>query len=308
MSRPGLNRGLNLESLESRELMAGDVKAVFSKGALSIKGDDLDNAVLVFKSGSQVVVAGVPDAFGENTIVNGIPVDGNNFSAKAYSGVKSITFNMNEGNDSVGVTGVTLDSMSIKMDDVNDFGDDLVLIGGDFDILSLTSILYFQSGGIPVDFINFGTGNVVIRKNLSVDTGLGDDLVAESALSVAGTNSVSTGDGNDNVLFNSFLGRGTNAATLKIDTGLGNDGVDLTRLRATTASIDTSVGFDVLNITDSSFKNLKVQLSAGDDTLNLDSVSSETATLDGGSGNDAFTSTATSFKVLRRLGLGWFYP
>ncbi len=301
MARFGTKRVLKLESLESRQLMAGDVAAVFSRGTLFITGDDLDNAVLVTKVGSQVQVVGVPDANFENTIINGEPVDANNFSTLFFSGVKNINFNMNGGNDSVGVSGITLDNLVVKMDDSNDNGNDLVLIGGDFGIEGRTSLNYFLNDGIPGDFIDFGTGNVTVKKSLTVTTGAGDDLVAESALSVGACNVLNTGDGDDDVFFDIFNGRGTSAFSLDIGTGGGNDVVELNQTKATLGRVGTGADSDVVRITDSKFTNLDVKLGAGDDFLTIQAVRATLATFDGGPGDDIYTNLGgNNIRVFRK--------
>lgn len=102
--RNSLRRPLRLESLERRELMAGNVTASITDGQLTLTGNYQDNVLVLYRGENpgEVVVAGAKDSAGGNTLVNGgaAPV--------TLSSVTSIRADLRGGNDRMLVTNLTL--------------------------------------------------------------------------------------------------------------------------------------------------------------------------------------------------------
>ncbi|HEY2416044.1 MAG TPA: hypothetical protein VGI40_27630, partial [Pirellulaceae bacterium] len=105
-------RKCKFESLENRQMMAGDVVASVHAGTLFIKGDNLSNGITITAGAipNQVIITGTTVA-GSGTTVNGLtntPVAVNNVT-------KSMKINMQAGNDVVTVNNLTVNgSTKIK--------------------------------------------------------------------------------------------------------------------------------------------------------------------------------------------------
>src|SRR6478752_3145867 len=101
MVRRSQGRRCAFESLETRQMMAGDVTASIAHGMLKIKGDDLDNGITIAAGATAgtVVITGVT-AGGSATTVNG------GTTAVTLTGFTAgMKIDMEDGNDSVAVTG-----------------------------------------------------------------------------------------------------------------------------------------------------------------------------------------------------------
>jgi hypothetical protein len=88
-------RRLQFESLEARQLMAGNVTAAFQNGLLTITGDPASNGVRVFqRANGGFVVAGLEATFGLG------PTTVNNAAAiPPFFGVQSVRIDLANGND-----------------------------------------------------------------------------------------------------------------------------------------------------------------------------------------------------------------
>src|SRR5262249_382962 len=104
MRRRSGGRRCAFESLENRQMLAGDVTAQIHNGNLRIKGVDLDNGITLAAGATTgtVVVTGVT-AGGSATTVNG------GTTAVTLSGFTGkLKIDMEDGNDNVAVTGLTI--------------------------------------------------------------------------------------------------------------------------------------------------------------------------------------------------------
>ena len=63
----------NVETLEDRKMLAGNVTAAMKNGDLVIKGDKLSNNIDIIPIQTGVRVIGLPDPNGAFTTVNGLP-------------------------------------------------------------------------------------------------------------------------------------------------------------------------------------------------------------------------------------------
>src|SRR5262249_3150905 len=94
-------RSCKFESLEQRNLLAGDVTASIVHGDLVIKGDDLANGITITAgtNAGTVVITGV-DAGGSSTTVNGTA----NGTVTLSGFTDDLKINMNGGDDTVSIT------------------------------------------------------------------------------------------------------------------------------------------------------------------------------------------------------------
>lgn len=165
------------------------------------------------------------------------------------------------GDDGIYVDDLVADTFQVT----SGFGDDEVSVTSS----SLLNLQIDTSAG--EDWVTVGGGNdawrpTTIRRNLSINTGVDDDLVEIDGgllgLLVGGSMEVRTGTGDDTLLLN-HVNVGKNAL---IEMDAGND----------SASIN---GFDVRN-------ELQISMSAGNDVLTIRSLSSNKIGIRGGTGND----------------------
>jgi hypothetical protein len=93
-------RKCKFESLENRQMMAGDVFASVHAGTLTIKGDNLSNGITITAgpNPNEVVVTGINIA-GSGTAVNGLV----NTPVTLVNVTKDIKISMRRGNDTVNV-------------------------------------------------------------------------------------------------------------------------------------------------------------------------------------------------------------
>jgi Ca2+-binding RTX toxin-like protein len=92
-NRP-LPRTLGYESLERREVMAGNVVAVLTEGTLTILGDAADNGINIrYDANTKKHIVSGTDCGGEPTLINDLAEDA------AFSGVRSIIVRAGAGND-----------------------------------------------------------------------------------------------------------------------------------------------------------------------------------------------------------------
>lgn len=211
-SKNGLGRSMRFEQLESRTLLAGNVKAAVTGGALNITGDNSANVLQITQVGTnrwQVLGAG--------TKVNG------SYSAKTFSGVTSIYADLNGGSDSLLVyNGKLTGTLGVATDGGND---------------SVTLSNFNANAGIGIE-TGAGHDSVSLVKVKSpevyADTGSGNDSVAFTRVGATGAVEVYTGAGTDSVSFNDV---GNAAAFIYADLGSGNnDSLTVVRSRAKQAT------------------------------------------------------------------------
>ena len=286
-------RSLAVESLERRSMLAGNVSVSVTGGSLFVRGDDKDNAVLIEQVGN-----------GEYA------VSGFDFADAGISGYQSGPTKINgAANGTVVVSGVTGD---IHVDLRK--GNDGLGIGNSVDdLLALAEECGFGLGIGEGSGSGSGSGSeeaftiaaaqhvedqFFAPRNLIVNTGDGNDGVAISA-SVAGVLSVSTGNGNDGVVVGGsfsleseahigddliiLTGGGHDHACvdfvtvhdhLNVQTGEGNDGVELFGFDAGHVLVTTGNGNDFVDLdgfdTD---REIVVDTGAGHDSARLDDFS-----------------------------------
>ena len=283
-------RRFSLESLEARQLMAGNVDFNLTGGNLFITGDNAANGLQIRQVGTnQFALIGTKN--GGNTTVQGA-------GFKVVSGVTgNVIINMNGGNDllhiedgegtfatqpglpttfqlpkfaknlqvnlGAGVDSLTTDGMTVEGRMILDTG-----FGTEVDSVRMEDLRVEAKGtfGLALEIDTQGGNDTVeiidsILKGLvDIDTGAEDDVVK-----ITGTFVVAEGD-------------------VVIRTQNGDDLVDLLDVNFNEdVTIDTGFGDDKVQIRDLvGTKDLSILLGGGDDLLRLLAVNAEDADIDGG--------------------------
>ena len=316
-------RRLSVESLESRQLLTGNVALKVIGGNLFMTGDDANNSVTLAGTATpgKYIVTGLAST----------KIDGK--ASETLTGITaSVIVNLNGGND-------TLEITKLK-------------IGGDLNVNmgSGNNKLDITTAG-PVNSLQNSVGGSVV-----VNSGSGNDVVIETSLSIGGSNVISTGGGLDKVELGddpldklpgdpkpgkdcfvktggdlvvnlgdgagSFfdadgLTLGGSLVAMHGSGKLGTDGIEVENstmsgvLKITNSGggtysvegdsatqllfIDTGNGNDVFNLVGdsaaakNSFKVAQILLGGGDDTLNVKNTTVSTvAVFDGGSGTNHY--------------------
>jgi hypothetical protein len=189
-------RKWEVELLEARRLLAGNMRVEAEHGDLEIRGDRFDNCIEITQDAMthEITVTGCNDAHGNPTSINGAP---NGSFTTGGSVFTMDTFSDEE--DFFGEGDVT-DDIRINMRG----GDDSVLISGGVDVPDDLSI-ETGSGDDTVDL-----DDVIVGDDLRVETGSGNDHVDAEALTVNDRVHVELGSGNDALCVgdhSSFQGR-----------------------------------------------------------------------------------------------------
>lgn len=173
MSNFVTRRRLAFEGLESRLPLAGNVTAEVSGGSLFVNGDAAGNSVDISGTGTpgQFVVSGVTDKSGAGTTVNG------QFFVVVSGVTNSVFVHLRAGNDEL-----TVEDANIPRDLIitTEAGHDTVLIGDAPDEETFSR-------------------SVNVGGTLSINTGIGDDVVDQLSLSTRYSNIIHTGSGFDDV-------------------------------------------------------------------------------------------------------------
>ncbi|WP_254509225.1 Ig-like domain-containing protein [Anatilimnocola floriformis] len=242
---------LQVEQLEERALLAGNVTTSNSSGYLYLYGDSQSNNLSLTRVGTSAVLITPRDG----TTINGstTPLTINNMSAglSAYLG---------EGDNVLELNGSTTTNLRVS-------GLTTILTGG---------------GNDTIRFVNYSSGGGLI-----LFTGDGDDTVSSSldpaaptitsgGLRVNGSAAINTGNGNDNV---SLRNSAFNSA-FRLDTSLGNDTVDIrnSEMRSRSTAIYDVLGTDTLNSAGNTFSyspliyGFETRTSTSGPTANNDTV------------------------------------
>jgi hypothetical protein len=268
--RKGQRRDLRFESLESRQMLAGDIQATLASGNLTLTGDNATNAVEIRGTGVAGEVAVRPLFKAGQTTLEG--------------GTDEITF--------TGVTG------NVKY--LGNLGDDDCIVhdlsvGGDLriEIPEGSSIVRI---GIWVAYGLLSTGDVSVGGTLSVrawdSSGPdGNDYVFLGRTSVNGRAEVYTGGGTDTLeVYNAAAG------IVEFFTGDGSDAINIAYLQATNPAVSVKIYGD-----DPS------QPAPGNDSISIITTSTTAkVVVDGGQGYNTLALNANNFGNELTLIVGGF--
>jgi hypothetical protein len=322
MSQNSLKK-LGFESLERKQMLAGDVLVSLVGGNLLVHGDAEANSIVV-TSGAEpgsLVIQGL-----DGTNVQFADAEPGDPPAPAsglvVEGVRGhVRVNLGEGNDTLAVH----DAQFRRSLTVNTgAGEDEVRIGAAGDIsgavtepgdanVNVGGFLTIRTGEANDDVV---VGDAAVGGLLSILTDGGDDTVdlgADGAATIVDGEpatlrarfgiDVVLGEGIDSAVLRDVSARGAvavgggagadtididdvQAAVLGVRGGSDDavDDVDLSGLDVGHAAIELGGGADDLSIVDSAFKSLAVALGAGDDSLSISTVTAKRVLLAGGEG------------------------
>ena len=300
---------LSFETLETRDLMAGDVHA-FAQGNNLFVTEEAgqaggDNGIFIVQTPEGLRIFGDrPNGDGPISKVNG------NESALFRSNTKpwSLFVNLGAGNDQV-----TFDQESTPL-----FQKVSLNLGAPPPVATQSArSAAFQVGTVlnPPDVDAVHVGSIRTLGNMSINTGPGEDQVFMGNFQIGksfsflpiftkGNLSINTGAGEDTVHLQSTTGQPQSKVTGSIDiqtfkssTETSSSDVFLTGISARgSIAIRTGAGVDTVHLDDTtSRKKIDINMGGGDDTATLINVSSvDTLFARMGSGNDALSVDSVS--------------
>ena len=311
-STRALRRG-RFESLEQRQLLAGDVSVNVVDGNLMIEGDEFDNKIMI-TAGTEADTLVITGLDGTNLLEEGQPA----VSEVTVAGVHGATVELGEGDDLIAIVGAELRG-KIAID--TGAGEDRVLVGTGGDAAELVGqlpedlavevrgSLRIDSGG---DNDQISVDDAIVRGRLGINAGEGDDVVSLGAatdddvsarLQSRGGVGVHLGDGDDELNVHQLSARGI----VRVHGSMGDDTIDASRIHASAMlllggdgldtlslveldvrrlGIHTGADHDSVDVRDSVFTALGVALGDGDDTLTTANLEARVARLHGGEGED----------------------
>jgi hypothetical protein len=187
-------RKCKFESLENRQMMAGDVFARTHAGTLIIKGDNLSNGITIAPTAVpfQVMITGTTVG-GSATNVNGVsnaPVLINNVTA-------GLQINMKGGNDEVTTTFTTVNALP-KFLTIN--GKSKIKGGAGLDTIDLTFSQFNSKLNVQLgpgsDALNVSNTTVQARMNVTGGANFDNVSFLDSAI---GELNIALNEGNDNL-------------------------------------------------------------------------------------------------------------
>lgn len=255
-------RRMQVEDLETRQLMAGDVSVVLTpQRVLTITGDAEDNGVAIYTEGNVFKVMGLVQD-GEATTVNGS-------HRISFKNVRNIVVNLGDGDDAFAATNTKLAaSLTINMGD----GDDMLGLGA-FDNTTIEEE-YGLKYTVPWmdEELDPLIGAFNVRQDLTIDLGDGDNELRGRASTIGRRLRITSGDGDDNLRLEStgtvgsqdyVVGVGVNNDTY-ISTGAGKDELLLKNFATRNLTVYTEEGNDKAQLVDLVIKQ-ELYVSAGDD-------------------------------------------
>jgi len=275
-----------IESLESRRLLAGGVRAALSGSELTVTGRTKADILTITEAGS--------GSSGTVTIVAGSGTNSNQIGQFSASTVKSIIVNAGDGGDRV-VMSLTTASTTVIVH--GDAGNDTISGSGGAEQLF---------GDVGHDSISGGDGNDTITGGNGNDTlsgGAGTDVLNGNA----GSDSMLSGDGNDTIAGSAGFDTASGGNGDDVITGGGDD--DSLLGDAGNDTIDGSGGSDFI---DGGAGNDSLLGGDGIDTINgaagLDTIAAGVANdvVDGGAGADvSFTEGDDSQGAVETTSPAW---
>jgi len=311
MSSFSKSRRFQMERLEDRQMMAGDLTATMVNGTLFINEAagslGLDQAVNVSqRSNGDIVVKGLANASGGRTLIN-------NQESVVFTHPLNLVIGTGGGNDVIGVVGYTGQHIQILAESPNGSGPDN-------DSVSLGSVR--TSGQVDIrtgagkDIVSvvgcvIGDGTTVnnVPDDLKISMGVAaatgdadaDQLLIQSTTTRAATD-ISTGASNDVVTIRDSTLGNDRSDFLRIKTGAGADLVEMMSHPNNPQQNFQSIGGNMLLVMHDSvlendvdtvkakqliFESASIQLGGGNDVVDMLSLfGTGDLVLDGHGGND----------------------
>lgn len=304
------HRKLNMERMEAREMMAGDVAASVYKNTLTITEAPgqagLDNSVLISQiAPGRIRVSGNP------TTTDGTVGKVNGAAYQDFNVRGSLSVKFGGGNDLV----------------VFDPAAPPTFTNVDIDLSAPPIVAKAAAKGANVvaapipsdnDAVIFWAAN--ITGNLTINTGVGNDYVYLTNTPIGGNVSINTGAGADTVTLENEPGIIGGSVDIQLYSSLSEKDADVAWLDHVYANGNINVrggdGADLLHLDSvTSYKDFNLDAGAGDDTMQLNNVCAVDnffanlgdgndnvnvndlyvihgkTQIDGGTGNDSITKT-----------------
>jgi len=284
MLRKLTRQKLNIENLESRQMMAGDVSAYAISKILYVNGDSLSNGIVLTSDVDGVITVAGIDQGGSATTVNG-------GASSTFTKIKDIVISTNKGDDAIVATNLFVNG-------------NLYISGGkDNDAIGIGE---FEDIGLIDDAVDSILGALTVKKSFIIDGGDGDDALLGRNVTVNKSLVASMGAGNDIVRFDADgLGPGVNVLkTATISTSTGDDQVALYRMTVDKSlTVTTHNDQDLVELDSITVKTLSVPLGSGDDEVTVQNSSiTKRATFNGDSGLNDYTDLGgnTFNKLIRK--------
>jgi hypothetical protein len=316
MSETNRNTRLRFESLEKRQVMAGDVDVFAIGGVLNIVGDSASNGIVIHSTSDSVVQVRGIDRGGAATTVNENP-------SVSFTGIQNIVISMGNGDDAVVLTNLSITgSVSAQLgngDDVFGLGEfdnssdavdhavDSLLgalaINGNFAISMGEDDNTVLARNVTTKWAGFSAGNGDDTFSIVDEGTIGDPAYVPGLVASKGLTLI-TGNGNNSVTVHGStvmnvvmpLGSGDDTVSLqdvtvaKETTITGQDGVNtltLERFASKSLAITLGVGNDVTSLDHVVIaKGISIADTFGDDSITLDTVSAKSLSISMGVGDD----------------------
>jgi hypothetical protein len=179
-------RKCKFESLENRQMMAGDVVGRVHGGTLVLKGDNFDNGITITQGvvPNSVVVSGVTPVGGTPTNVNGLP----NTPVTFLNVINGLKVKLGIGNDQVAIN------------NLNIFGKGQINMGSGADTVTINNSTFCKALDIDMgpDADSLTISNSTVQGKVDIDGGRGCDDVT-TLNSTFGQLDVNLGKDNDTV-------------------------------------------------------------------------------------------------------------
>lgn len=302
-------RKFGVESLERRELMAGDVIAALEGGLLVVEGDQFGNQIAIARTATgDVVVSGQ-----NGTLINGLP-------AVRFPRVElnAVDIRMEGGNDIVAIRNLQVATdLNVDLGAGNDrltspaaapstIGGNMSILGNEGnDIVQLAAITVRENLSVDggLGSLNASINNSTIDKIMSIVGDEADDIVSVTGSSIGLDLLIETKGGSDRVTLTDL---GAFQVSINTDSN-GSVGLDQVTLNRVTTVEDlgifTGAGNDVVRLTDvTSGKSIVTSLDEGNDRLIATRVRAAVdAIFEGGAGLD----TLENFGIFAGVTRDW---
>ena len=300
---------LNVDRLEARDLMAGNLSAVVTNGILQVRegllSANTDNGVSITQlSNGKYRVIGIPSADGSPTKING--ADFKDFFVPSAK----VNVRLGAGNDLITVFGGRYNTLSLVVGAPNVADADQVIIGG----VKTTGGVHIATGGgvdkVSVQNSTIGDG-IGTTDNLNVFTGAGADTVEIGShtngfmdiagnLRVATFSSVTEPDNDSISVLSSHVG-----SLVALDLGAGDDTLKIENSTAADIVALTGTGNDKATLTEvTADDQFFVDMSHGNDRMDIVFLRARDLALHGGLGIDRLTTFLDGPTGTRTL-TGW---
>jgi hypothetical protein len=264
---------LRMESLETRQALAGDVTVFAIGDTLHIRGDSADNGLAIYSPSEGVLnVAGINQG-GSATTVNDVPT-------QAFTGINTLIIDLNGGNDALVITDAAFKgSISIQTGE----GNDVVGLGE-----------FSDDDELFDDAVDSLLGALTIEGNLVMLTGNGNDSLSARNLN-AKLATVAMEGGNDSVRLDrneteghvNYIPGVTTTGPLVLALGEGDNEAHLVGVSAQSLAIGGGDGIDEIDLDDVTVsRGASIFARDGANEISIDGMTAKSLAVSVGLGND----------------------